>query len=235
MKLVIILSLSLSLVLCSIGGFKVGETLNYNAYFGNLPAASATLEIIDKEYLNGASVYHVRFSAKSKGLVNYIFPINDRIDLWLERDSLLTMKEILKIKEGGFKRSQEMVFNHDDNIVIVNSDTLKIPYQTHSPYSLFYFFRRKDLNYLKGKPLYTTNGKRITSLEIEVENNVDVRVPAGKFNCTKVTPVKTSRREFKNKSHMSILFSNDIYRYPIKIWLTMKYGSLVLELESITN
>ena len=34
---------------------------------------------------------------------------------------------------------------------------------------------------------------------------------------------------------MSILFSDDENRYPVKIWLTMKYGSLVLELESITN
>jgi hypothetical protein len=42
-------------------------------------------------------------------------------------------------------------------------------------------------------------------------------------------------KEFKNRSQMSILFSNDEKRYPVKIWLTMKYGSLVLELNKITN
>ena len=46
---------------------------------------------------------------------------------------------------------------------------------------------------------------------------------------------KSNNETFKNKSQMSILFSNDNNRYPVKIWLNMKYGSLVLELESITN
>ena len=47
--------------------------------------------------------------------------------------------------------------------------------------------------------------------------------------------MKLDQKEFKNKSQMSMLFSNDENRYPVKIWLTMKYGSLVLELNKITN
>ena len=47
--------------------------------------------------------------------------------------------------------------------------------------------------------------------------------------------MKLDEKEFKNKSQMSMLFSNDGNRYPVKIWLTMKYGSLVLELDNITN
>ena len=62
-----------------------------------------------------------------------------------------------------------------------------------------------------------------------------VNVPAGTFTCTKITPMKLNEKEFKNRSQMSILFSNDEKRYPVKIWLTMKYGSLVLELNKITN
>ena len=45
----------------------------------------------------------------------------------------------------------------------------------------------------------------------------------------------TNDKEFKNRTQMSMLFSNDENRYPVKIWLTMKYGSLVLELNKITN
>ena len=34
---------------------------------------------------------------------------------------------------------------------------------------------------------------------------------------------------------MFILFSNDDNRYPVKIWLKLKFGALVLELDEIIN
>ena len=234
MNLLIIFSFSLSLAFSS-ASMKVGEKLKYSAYFGGVPAAEASLEIIGKEKLNGTSTYHVRFSAKSKGIINYLFPINDKIDLWLTEDSLLTVKESLRIREGNYKKSQEMILNHNKNFVVLNSDTLTIPGNTHSPYALFYFFRIKDFNQVELDTLHTTNGKRITDLKVEIERDVKVNVPAGSFTCTKISPMKLDEKEFKNKSQMSMLFSNDENRYPVKIWLTMKYGSLVLELNKITN
>ena len=234
MNLLIIFFFSLSLAFSS-ASMKIGEKLKYRAYFGGVPAAEASLEIIGKEKLYGTSTYHVRFSARSKGIINYLFPINDKIDLWLTEDSFLTVKESLRIREGNYKKSQEMVLNHNKNFLVLDSDTLAIPGNTHSPYALFYFFRIKDFNQVVLDTLHTTNGKRITDLKVEIERDVKVNVPAGSFTCTKISPLKLDEKEFKNKSQMSMLFSNDGNRYPVKIWLTMKYGSLVLELDNITN
>ena len=167
---------------------KIGEKLKYSAYFGGVPAAEASLEIIGKEKLNGTSTYHVRFSARSKGIINYLFPINDKIDLWLTEDSLLTVKESLRIREGNYKKSQEMILNHSKNFVVLNSDTLTIPGNTHSPYALFYFFRIKEFSQVELDTLHTTNGKRITDLKVEIERDVKVNVPAGSFTCTKISP-----------------------------------------------
>ena len=234
MNLLIAFFFSLSLAFSS-SRLKIGEKLKYSAYFGGIPAAEAYLEIIGKERLNGISTYHVRFSARSKGIINYLFPINDKIDLWLVEDSFLTVKESLRIREGNYKKSQEMVLDHNKNFVVIDSDTLTIPGNTHSPYALFYFFRMKDFNEVELDTLHTTNGKKTTALKVEVERNVKVDVPAGSFTCTKITPMKLNEKEFKNKSQMSMLFSNDEKRYPVKIWLTMKYGSLVLELDNVTS
>ena len=234
MNLLIVFFFSLSLAFSS-SGMKIGEKLKYSADFGGVPAAEASLEIIGKEKLNGASTYHVRFSARSKGIVNYLFPINDKIDLWLTEDSLLTVKESLRIREGNYKKSQEMILNHNKDFVVLDSDTLAIPVNTHSPYALFYFFRMKDFNQVVLDTLHTTNGKKTTALKVEIERDVRIDVPAGSFNCTKITPMRLNDKEFKNRSQMSMLFSNDGNRYPVKIWLSMKYGSLVLELDNITN
>ena len=234
MNLLIIFFFSTSFGVSS-ASMKIGEKLQYSAYFGGVPAAEASLEIIGKEKLNGASTYHVRFSARSKGIINYLFPINDKIDLWLTEDSLLTVKESLRIREGNYKKSQEMILNHNKDFVVLDSDTLAIPGNTHSPYALFYFFRMNEFNQVVLDTLHTTNGKKTTALKVEIEKDVKIDVPAGSFNCTKITPMKLNDKEFKNRSQMSMLFSNDGNRYPVKIWLTMKYGSLVLELENITN
>ena len=234
MNLLIVFFFSLSLAFSS-SSMKIGEKLDYSAYFGGVPAAEASLEIIGKEKLNGTSTYHVRFSARSKGIINYLFPINDKIDLWLTEDSFLTVKESLRIREGNYKKSQEMILNHNKNFLVLDSDTLAIPGNTHSPYALFYFFRMKDFDQVLLDTLHTTNGKKTTALKVEIEKDVNVNVPAGSFNCNKITPMKLNDKEFKNRSQMSMLFSNDENRYPVKIWLTMKYGSLVLELDNITN
>ena len=165
MNLLIVFFFSLSLAFSSTN-MKIGEKLKYSAYFGGVPAAEASLEIIGKEKLNGASTYHVRFSARSKGIINYLFPINDKIDLWLTEDSLLTVKESLRIREGNYKKSQEMILNHSKNFAVLNSDTLIIPGNTHSPYALFYLFRMKEFSQVELDTLHTTNAVSYTHLTL---------------------------------------------------------------------
>jgi hypothetical protein len=57
----------------------------------------------------------------------------------------------------------------------------------------------------------------------------------GEFTCTRVSPVRSDNKQFKNESSISIWFSEDIKRYPVQIWLKMKYGGLMLKLEEIIN
>jgi hypothetical protein len=106
---------------------------------------------------------------------------------------------------------------------------------THSPYSLFYFFRNQDVSIIDGETLKTIQGKTITPLKVNIEENIQISVPAGDFLCSKVTPERTDKKQFKNKASMFILFSNDDNRYPVKIWLKLKFGALVLELDEIIN
>ena len=62
MNLLIIFFFSTSFGVSS-ASMKIGEKLQYSAYFGGVPAAEASLEIIGKEKLNGACLYHERFIA----------------------------------------------------------------------------------------------------------------------------------------------------------------------------
>ncbi len=215
--------------------FHIGEILHYQASFAKVNAAVAQLKVVGLDTIENTPVYHVQFSAKTKGVMNYVFPIEDQIDLWIDKKSLLPLRVNSKIKEGKFRKQDDIFIPKDSNYLITNSDTININQPIHSPYSLFYYIRKSNFHINKKNFIYTINSKKIRYLELQINDSVNVTVPAGKFNCFKVTPVGLDNKKFKNNAEMSMLFSQDRYRYPVKIWLNMKYGSLILELEKVIN
>ena len=157
------------------------------------------------------------------------------IDLWLTEDSLITVRVRTDIHEGKYLKKRNIDLYHDSGYAIAGNDTIPMKSGTHSPYSLFYFFRNQDVSIIDGETLKTIQGKTITPLKVNVEENIQISVPAGDFLCSRVTPERTDKKQFKNKASMFILFSNDDNRYPVKIWLKLKFGALVLELDEIIN
>jgi len=218
--------------------FKVGESLNYKASFSGIGAATlgtGRLEVLGIETINNVSTYHVRFSANTHGFANFLFPIRDVIDLWLDENSLAPIRVKKDISEGKYKKKSISNLSQSRGFAIVRNDTISMAMGTHSPYSLFYFFRNKKLTKIDGEIFSTIEGKKVTPLKMKVTEGINIGVPVGNFNCTEVTPTRTDKKKFKNEATMSIWFSNDEHRYPVQIWLKMKFGALVLKLDEITN
>ena len=231
----IILILSFSFLCGTNVPFKVGESLNYKASFKGIDAATGRLEVLGIETINNVSTYHVRFSAKTYGFANFLFPIQDVIDLWLDKNSLVPIRVKKNISEGKYEKKSLLNLFQNQGFAIVRNDTISMGIETHSPYSLFYFFRNKNLSKIDGEIFTTIEGKKITPLKMKVTEGINIGVPVGDFNCTEVTPTRIDKKKFKNEATMSIWFSNDEYRYPVQIWLKMKYGPFILKLDEITN
>ena len=221
-----------SILYCSEYPFNVGETLNYSVSFSNVKAGKGSLKIIQED----DSTFHIRFQAKTNKLTSFIYPIDDIIDIWLDKTTLTPV--ILKedISEGNYKRKRIIrFFQNEGNLVINNKDTVKFKPNAHSPYSLFYFFRDSQLNNYQGKTMGLFQGKTIDLIKINIQKNVTLNSKLGDYFCTKVTPLRANNQKFKNDSMMEIWYSEDQKRYPIQIWLKMKYGGLMLKLEEVIN
>ena len=231
----IILILSFSYLYGTNVPFKVGESLNYKASFSGIDAATGRLEVLGIETINNVSTYHVRFSANTHGFANYLFQIRDVIDLWLDENSLVPIRVKKNISERNYEEKSVSNLSQNQGFAIVRNDTISMGMGTHSPYSLFYFFRNKNLSKIDGEIFSTIEGKKITPLKMKVTEGINISVPLGDFNCTKVTQTRIDKKKFKNEATMSIWFSNDEHRYPVQIWLKMKFGAFVLKLDKITN
>ena len=214
---------------------NIGETLLYKASFRGIHAANASLKTIKKEVIGIDSVYHIQFLAKSKGPINYVFPIDDEINLWLDIKTFLPVKIHEKISEGRFKRSRKIHFNRKNNFALIDNDTLQIEKNTQSPFSLFYFFRKNSIKKFKNKEVSLIQNNRIVQLNLTVRENEIINVPAGEYTCSIVSPEKKDNKKFKNKAKLEVMFSSDLKKYPVKIRLKLKYGYLVLELDKIIS
>ena len=232
----ILTTLFLSILYGTIAPFNIGETLIYNASFSGIPAGRATLKVIKEDNIQNKKTFHIQFKAKTSGITNYLFPINNTIDIWLDQKSLLPIRIKEKISEGKYKKSMELNYFENKRLVIINNkDTMNIKSNFHSPYSLFYFFRNNDFNNLKKQPIVIFQGKFFESLYINIKNNVEINSKIGDYICTKVTPKRINKKKFKNETTMNIWFSNNSKKYPLQNWLKMKYGGLLLELREIIN
>ena len=212
--------------------FNVGETLNYSASFSGVKAGEGSLKIIKEEKNN----YHIQFRAKTNKLTSYIFPIDDIIDIWIDKKDLTPIMIKENISEGSYKRKNTIkIFQNKGKAIINNKDTISFSSNVHSPYSLFYLFRKFDFINYKNKTIKLFQKKNINPIKINIENKITLNTKLGKYICTKVSPIRSNNKKFKNESSIIIWFSEDPKKYPVQIWLKMKYGSLMLKLEEAIN
>ena len=115
----IILILSFSFLCGTNVPFKVGESLNYKASFSGIDAATGRLEVLGIETINSVSTYHVRFSANTHGVANFLFPIRDVIDLWLDKNSLAPIRVKKNISEGKYEKKSESNLSQKQGFAIV--------------------------------------------------------------------------------------------------------------------
>ena len=223
--------------LCAHNQLPVGENLKYKVSFSGIEAATGRLNIIKIEMIDNVPTYHVQIKIQTLGITDRLYPIDDRIDIWLEKETLRTVKIEKNISEGNYKKSSVTKFYQKNKYALVDNDTVTIPEDCHSPYSLIYSLRdNQALIKMANLTISTLDGKKVTPVKLQVQKNKEVFVPSGKFLCDKITPVPLIGEKFKNEGKISIWFNNDTgNRVPIKIWLKLKFGSLIMELNDKIN
>ena len=235
MSKIIIVLLSMTLIFPLNEGLNVGEVLRYEAFFSNINAGEGSLKIFGIEKIRDNETYHVQFKANTKGLTDKVFPIRDVIDLWLDKKSLLPLQVKSSIREGRYHKKEDIYFFQKDNYALKNYKKILINENTHSPFSLFYFFRNLNIKNFDISTIDILQGNVVETLNVNIKEDIKISVPAGDFNCFRVTPNQIGGGKFKNDARMDIYFSDDVKSYPVKIKIKLKFGSLILKLKEISN
>lgn len=213
--------------------FKVGELLKYSAEWNGIKVGNAELFLSGTELFNDVETYQITFTTRTNGLANTLFPIRDRVDVWIDKKELFTHRIKKDINQSSYKEKIDVTFNYDELKALSNDKSVDIDFKARGPYSMFYFLRTIDLIPEKIMSFSSYEGKRIVNYNLKMTGTEIVDSGLGKFSCKVIKPFSEGKELFKNKGDMRIWISETKERLPIKIQIKIQYGSMTLTLDEI--
>ena len=213
--------------------FKVGELLKYSAEWNGIKVGNAELFLSGTELFNDIETYQITFTTRTNGLANTLFPIRDRVDVWIDKKELFTHRIKKDINQSTYKEKIDVSFNYDELKALSNDKSVDIDFKARGPYSMFYFLRTIDLIPEKIMSFSSYEGKRIVNYNLKMTGTEIVDSGLGKFSCKVIKPFSEGKELFKNKGDMRIWISETKERFPIKIQIKIQYGSMTLTLDEI--
>lgn len=213
--------------------FAHGEELKYSLKYGPIHGGDAKLTLHLIEY-EKRKAFHARVHAKSVGITDKLFKVEDIYESFFDPETCLPYKAIRNISEGGYKFYNEVFFYHTDSILYSQkSGEYEIPPDILDVVSSLYYLRRMNLDTLvKGDviPIITFFGDEIFPFPLRYKGKEIVKTKLGKFSCYRFDPVVEVGRIFESEDDMTMWISADQNMIPIRVRFDMIVGAVLCDL-----
>jgi hypothetical protein len=215
--------------------FKRGEMLTFRMHYGIIEAGTATLAITDEaKDIAGRKTFHVVGLGKSEGAFDWFFKVRDRYETYIDEKALVPWVFIRRISEGGYKCSQDYVFNHfSEKVNVGNNELFDITPNMQDMLSAFYHARAMDLSQAKPGDIFSINAfvdKEVFPVKIKFIARETITTDLGTFKCLKFRPIIQKGRVFKNEEDLNVWISDDKNHIPILGQADVLVGSVKMEL-----
>jgi len=215
--------------------FKRGEVLSFRMHYGIVDAGIATLSVTDEaKELGGRKTFHVVGLGASKGTFDWFFKVRDRYETYIDEKALVPWLFVRRINEGGYKCSQDYVFNHfSEKVSVGDGKVFPIEPNMQDMLSAFYQARNLDLSGAKPGDVFSLKcfvDNEIWPLQIKFIGRETVETDAGTFKCLKFRPIVQKGRVFKKEEDLNVWISDDKNHIPVKGQADVLVGSIKMEL-----
>lgn len=220
--------------------FKRGELLSFRLHYGIMDAGTATLAITDEaKELGGRKTFHVVGLGESKGTFDWFFKVRDRYETYIDEKALVPWLFVRRVQEGGYKLSQDYIFNHfNQKVNVGEGKVFPIEPNMQDMLSAFYQARNMDLSNAKPGDLFALKcfvDNEIWPLQIKFIGRETVETDAGTFKCLKFRPIVQKGRVFKREEDLNIWISDDKNHIPVKGQADVLVGSIKMELTGFSG
>jgi len=215
--------------------FSVGEKLRYRVTYGFMDAGEAIMELkATNKKGKGRELIHAIGTGKTLGAFNAIYRVYDTYESYLDKESHYPWYFKRRVDEGGYKISQDYIFNQNSKKVKNEKGKLfNIPFATQDMISAFYHARALDMrNMSKGKTfeMNVFMDDELFKLKIRYLGDEEITVRKGTFTCHKFGPVMQKGRYFENEEDVNFWITADRNKIPVLVKAKIPVGWVMLQL-----
>ncbi|MCW3124308.1 MAG: hypothetical protein JWQ38_3800 [Flavipsychrobacter sp.] len=220
--------------------FRDSEKLMFRVYY-NVGFvwinAGNVLFTTKPEEVGGRKVYHI--TGDGRTAKSYVFfKVNDKYETYIDKETLLPVRFVRNVSEGGFKFKQDVAFNHKKGQAVSDKKTYAIPKCTQDVLSAIYFAR--NINYNNYKPgdkipfnLFLDD--KVYNLYIKYIGKEKIKTRMGTYNSIKIAPLLIEGTIFKGGDKMTVWVSDDENHLPLRVESPILVGSIKVDLMGFEN
>jgi hypothetical protein len=220
---------------------QAGEKLNFKVFY-NLSAiwvaAGEANFTTRQETFNGRSVFHIIGDGQTYKSYDWIFRVRDKYETFLDTETLLPQKFIRNVNEGGYKFTNNVVFDQVKKKAYSDKKTFDVPECIQDVLSAIYYARNIDYNKLKPGAKIPFNmflDDQVYNLYIRYVGKEKVKTKYGTFNAIKITPLLIKGTIFKGGEDMKVWVSDDDNHIPLRVDSPILVGSIKVDMMGYSN
>jgi len=210
-----------------------GEKLKYLMYYGWLDGGTASLSIT-KTNVEGRNILHAKAVAKTDGLADKLFNINDVYESYIDENTGKPVLAIRNIAEKKYRFYDEITFLHTRSQIKSKRKGIQdVPKNIFDFVSAFYYSRRALFGNAKLGDTIKFNtyfDDKVYPIAVRYLGKENIETKAGKFKALKFRPIVEAGRIFDTPDDMTFWVSNDQNFIPLRIEFNLFVGSLKCDL-----
>lgn len=221
--------------------FKPGETITMKVYYttlGMYVGAGEAVFSTNLERFNGKTVYHCVGTGTSYSFFDNFYRVRDRYETYIDTATMLPVKFIRNVDEGGTKFYDNVTFNHSAGTAVSTKGVYKIGSCIQDVISATYYARNIDFNkYSPGDkiPFDMFLDNETYHLYLRYEGKETIKTKYGKFHAIKFKPLLIKGSIFEGGEKMNVWVSDDPNHLLLRAESPISVGTIKVDMMGYRN
>ncbi len=221
--------------------FNAGESVTMKVFYSTLGmyigAGEATFTTT-LERFNGRPAYHCVGDGKSYSFFDKFFKVRDKYESYIDTATMLPIKFIRNVDEGGYKIYNNVTFNHKAGTAVTTNGVFKTTPCIQDAVSAVYYARNIEFEkYNVGDkiPFDMFMDDEVYHLYLRYLGKETVKTKYGKFKAIKFKPLLIKGTIFEGGEKMTAWISDDPNHLLLRVESPISVGSIKIDMFGYKN
>jgi hypothetical protein len=221
--------------------FKSGEEITMKVYYttlGMYVGAGEARFTTSLTKFNGNPVYHCVGTGNSYSFFDNFYRVRDRYETYIDTATMLPVKFIRNVDEGGSKIYNNISFNHKTRTAVSTNGVFKVTPCIQDVISSVYYARNIDFSkYKPGDkiPFDMFLDDEIFHLYLRYEGKENIKTKYGKFRAIKFKPLLIKGTIFEGGEKMNVWVSDDPNHILLRAESPISVGTIKVDMMGYRN